>query len=246
MYSKLIMKAVLFAGVYATAMPCYCEISHISAEELGALLAGKSSNVTVVDVRGGYDFQKGHIPGAVNAPYNVVEKANLPKDGALVLYCGNEKCPLSNLAVATLEAGGYKDVKTLDGGIAAWLAKGFAVETAAGMEKKKEPIAVASMPPAQVLKRLTDNAMGLIDTRPEAEFIIAHIQGAKSIPQESLAAACADLSKDTEWVVYDRQAGRATAAAQLLAEKGFKVKELSGGMQVWAAKKYPMESGKVK
>jgi rhodanese-related sulfurtransferase len=72
------------------------------------------------------------------------------------------------------------------------------------------------------------------------------VSGAKNIPLESLAAAGIELSKDTDWVVYDRQAERAKTAAQTLAAKGFNVKELSGGIQVWSAKKYPMESGEGK
>lgn len=243
MHSKLIFKIGLFLAAYATAMPCYCLISQLTAEKLNELLAKKGEIVTVVDVRSGYDFQKGHIPGAVNAPFNVVDKANLPKEGALVLYCTNEKCPLSGLAAKMLETAGYRDMKVLEGGIAAWTAKGFAVEAAAGLEKKPEAVVIVSVPPAKVLKRLTDKTMGIIDVRPEAEFKIAHLSGAKNIPLEGLAAASADLSKDTEWVVYDRQTERAKAAAQALAEKGFKVKELSGGIQVWSAKKYPLETG---
>ena len=134
----------------------------------------------------------------------------------------------------------------LEGGITAWIAKGFAVETAAGVEKKSETITIAGISPVQVFKRLSDKTMGIIDVRPGNEIIIAHLPGAKNIPLEGLAAATADFSKDTEWIVYDRQSGRAASAAQALAAKGFKVKALSGGIQVWAAKKYPMQSGEAK
>ena len=244
MHSKIMLKACLFLVSYAIAMPCYCEILQVSAEKVNEMFVKKTEKLTIVDVRGGYDFQKGHIPGAVNAPYNIVDKANLSKEGALVLYCGNDKCPLSHLAAKTLETAGYKDVQVLEGGIAAWIAKGFAVETANGVEKKSEVINIASVRPAKVRKRLADKTMGIIDARPENEFKIAHLPGAKNIPFEGLAAATADLSKDTEWVVYDRQAVRAGDAARTLAGKGFKVKELSGGIQVWSAKKYPLETEK--
>ena len=243
MFNKLISKFVLISGLCAIAINGYCGITIVSAEKLNEMFVNKAEKLTIVDVRGGYDFQKGHIPGAVNAPYNIVDEANLPKEGALVLYCGNDKCPLSHLAAKTLETAGYKDIQVLEGGIAAWIAKGFAVETAAGVEKKSEVITIASVRPAKVRKRLTDKTMGIIDARPENEFKIAHLPGAKNIPLEGLAAASADLSKDTEWVVYDRQAGRAGDAARALAAKGFKVKELSGGIQVWSAKKYPLETG---
>lgn len=246
MYSKIILKTVLFVASYAIAMPCYCEISQVTAEKLNESLTKTDENITVVDVRSGYDFKKGHVPGAINVPYNIVDKANLTREGLLVLYCTNEKCPLSNFAAKTLETAGYKNAKVLEGGIAAWTAQNFPIETAAGVEKKSAPIIIPSVQPARVFKRLADKTMGIIDVRPAAEFKIAHLPGAKNIPVESMAASTADLSKDTEWVVCDRQTDRVKAAAQTLAEKGFKVNELSGGIQVWAAKKYPMESGEGK
>jgi len=135
MHSKLISQVVLFFTSYAIAMPCYCEISKVSAEKLNEMLSQKSA-LTIVDVRSGYDFQKSHILGAVNAAYNTIDKAALSKDGALVLYCGNDKCPLSHLAAKTLETLGYKNLMVLEGGIAAWTAKGFAVETAVGIQQK--------------------------------------------------------------------------------------------------------------
>lgn len=232
----------IVAGFY---MPGRCEISMASPEKLNGMLMQKSAPV-IVDVRSGYDFQKGHIPGAVNAAYNTIDKAALPKDGSLVLYCGNDKCPLSHLAAKTLEALGYKDLIVLDGGIAAWTAKGFALETAAGLQEKKAAIKISSISAGKLRKRLADKAIGVIDIRPGKDFRIAHVQGAKNIPLETLEGSLAALSKDREWVVYDIDNKRVKAAAQLLAQKDLRVKELSGGMQVWAAKKYPMESGEAK
>lgn len=237
--------AALFAGAYATAMPCFSGTAQISADELNNRLSNKTG-VTVVDVRGVYDFQKGHIPGAINAAYNTIDKAGLPKDSALVLYCGNDKCPLSHLAAKTLEGMGYTDLLVLEGGLEAWTAKGFALETAAGLQQKKAGVRTTTMPAGKLRKRLTDKAIGIIDLRPAKDFKIAHVQGAQNIPLETLEAASAALSKDKEWVVYDARSERVKTGARLLAQKEFKVKELSGGIQVWAAKKYPMESGEAK
>lgn len=245
MLGKLIINVVLTSALCGIALNGYCETAAISAEKLNGMVLQKSALI-VVDVRGGYDFQKGHIPGAVNAAYNTMDKAGLPRDGALVLYCGNDKCPLSHLAAKTLEALGYKDLMVLEGGIAAWTAKGYAIETSAGIQQKKAAIKIASMPAGKLNKRLTDKTIGIIDLRPAKDFKIAHVRGAKSVPLETLEGACSALSKDKEWVVYDSQSGRVKTGAQQLAQKDFKVKELSGGIQVWSAKKYPMESGEAK
>lgn len=245
MHSKVIYKAVLVVAAYATAMPGYCEIKVVSPEKLSAMVIEKPAPA-IVDVRSGYDFMRGHIPGAVNAAYNSIDKAALPKDAALVLYCGNDKCPLSRLAAKTLETNGYKDVSVLDGGFAAWNTKGFAVETSAGIQQAEKTVKTGSLMPGKLRKQLADKSIGILDLRPDKDFKIAHVQGAKNIPLETLESASAAFSKDLEWIVYDAQSERAKAGARMLAQKEFKVKELSGGIQVWAAKKYPMESGEVK
>jgi len=112
--------------------------------------------------------------------------------------------------------------------------------------KKNLAMVVAAISPARMLKLMADKAIGIIDTRSEKEFEIAHLPGAKNIQLEGFGAALAGLSKDTEWVVYDKQPENAKAAARQMAEKGFNAKELSGGIQVWSARKYPLETGAAK
>lgn len=239
-------KIVLIFGLCGIAINCYGETSSVSCGDLYRNIIGQGAKMIVVDVRGMVDFEKGHIPSAVNAPYDRIEKANLPKEGTLVLYCGNNQCPWSKLGAKALENAGYKNVRVLEGGIVNWSAEGFALETATGLEKKSVVVPVFNIAPSALLKLLADKSIGIVDTRPEKEFKIAHLPGAKNIPFEGLAEALAGLSKDTEWVVYDKAAENAKAAARQMMEKGFNVKELSGGIQVWSAKQYPLETGTLK
>jgi len=242
MHSKLMFKIVLFLASYAIAMPCYCEISKISAEKLNKMLSQKSAPA-VVDVRSGYDFEKKHILGAVNAPYNAIDKAGLPKDGELVLYCGNEKCPLSHLAAKTLEAAGYKNAKVLAGGLDEWEKKGFKVEAGGQVKATKPAIKTGAVSASALKKKMKSGGPVVIDTRPEKEFLAGHIPGARNMPLENLKAQISGLTAGSEIVVYDRQNARTVEAVKLLAGEGFKVSELTGGLQVWSAKKYPLETG---
>ncbi|MBI4801376.1 MAG: hypothetical protein HY796_02520 [Elusimicrobia bacterium] len=242
MHSKLILKAVLFFASYAIAMPCYCEILQVSTEKLNAALLQKSAPI-VVDVRSGYDFEKKHILGAVNAPYNAIDKAGLPKDSELVLYCGNEKCPLSHLAAKTLEGAGYKNVKVLAGGLDEWKKKGFKVEAGGQVKQKKPAVNTGAVSASALKKKIKSGGPVVIDTRPEKEFLAGHIPGARNIPLENLKTQTSGLTAGSEVVVYDRQNTRTVEAVKMLAAEGLKVSELSGGLQVWSAKKYPLETG---
>gem|GEM_PF-309372 len=245
---KLMVKNLILAAAWAilSVSGAGAETPVISCANLNRNLAERGVKMSVVDVRGAADFARGHIPGAINAPYDGIEKAALPKEGILVLYCGNNQCPWSKLGARTLENAGYKNVLVLDGGISAWTAEGYALETASGVEKKSIPAPVEAIAPAVLLKLLSEKTVGVLDIRPAGEFKIAHIPGAKNIPPEGLENALAGLSKETEWVVYDKQAENAKTAVRLMTGKGFKAKELAGGIQVWSARKYPLETGSSK
>ena len=244
--NKLSFKIILSACLCGMIVNSYCETPAISCGELNRNMSGQGPKMVVVDVRGAGDFERGHIPSAINAPYDSIDKANLPQEGMLVLYCGNNQCPWSKLGAKTLEQSGYKNVMVLDGGIITWTAEGFALEASNVVDKKNTPIPVAAIAPGKMLKLLGDKTIGIIDTRPETEFKIAHLPGARNIAFEGLNSGIAGLSEESEWVVYDKQPEIAKAAARQMTEKGFRVKELSGGIQVWSAKKYPLETGLVK
>ena len=84
-----------------------------------------------IDIREPAEYQRGHIPGAVLLPrgllefelHNLVDKCrrdlNLPlEEQPIVLYCGTGG--RSALAALSAEALGYKNVRSMSGGIVAW------------------------------------------------------------------------------------------------------------------------------
>ena len=84
----------------------------------------------VVDVRSGFEFRSGHIPGAVHAPTwkMLLRLAPLPaaRDTELVLTC--EHGPRARIALGLLEVFGYSRVTLLDGHMAAWRRERLALE----------------------------------------------------------------------------------------------------------------------
>jgi cytochrome c oxidase cbb3-type subunit III len=87
----------------------------------------RGTRLILLDVRATSAWARGHIQGAVPFAYHDVEQkaAELPNDDTwIVAYCA---CPthLSDATVDTLRKKGFKNTAVLDGGLAAWVAKGY-------------------------------------------------------------------------------------------------------------------------
>lgn len=89
----------------------------------------------------------------------------------------------------------------------------------------------------------TPEQIVLLDVRNADMFAVQHIKGAINIPLVELVSKLATLPKDKTIVTYcgDLTCGLAPKAALELAQKGFKVKELVGGIDVWSEKGFPVD-----
>lgn len=97
------------------------------------------------------------------------------------------------------------------------------------------------------LKETLDRAPHLVfvvDVRPREAFDAGHIPNARSVPMEDLAAAYAALPKNRTVVTYcgDISCGLSLRAALQLAQKGFRVKRLLGGLAEWSRRGFPVEA----
>lgn len=97
------------------------------------------------------------------------------------------------------------------------------------------------------LKETLENSPGevvLVDVRDEESFRKEHILGAANIPAAQLVKRLADLPRDRTIVTYcwDMTCALAPRAALELAQKGFKVQFLAGGIEEWKRKGFPVKS----
>lgn len=69
----------------------------------------------------------------------------------------------------------------------------------------------------------------ILDVRTEMEFENGHIEGAINIPVDSLRTRLPELDKNKEILEYCQVGLRGYVAARILDQKGFKVKNLTGG-----------------
>lgn len=95
-------------------------LKKITPDEAKALLSGKTPP-PLIDVREPYEFDAGHIPGAVNVPsakvVEGIEALGIAKDAPLILYCRSGS--RSANAAKKLSAAGFTHVLDL-GGIIDW------------------------------------------------------------------------------------------------------------------------------
>ena len=101
----------------------------ISREEL--LNRMQENDVTLLDVRPAEEFALGHLPGAINIPFEELEQrlAELPPEQEIVAYCRGPYCVFSFDAVAALTARGLR-ARRLEKGFPDWVAAGLKVEAA--------------------------------------------------------------------------------------------------------------------
>jgi rhodanese-related sulfurtransferase len=84
----------------------------------------------------------------------------------------------------------------------------------------------------------------IVETRAEEAFAQARIPGAISLPYRDLTPESTEhLDRTVVYVCYceSTQCNAATKGALKLAQLGFRVKRLSGGITAWIAAGYPVE-----
>ncbi|MGF1472835.1 MAG: rhodanese-like domain-containing protein [Rubrobacteraceae bacterium] len=103
----------------------------ISRDELKEKIE-RGDDFVLVDALGQQHFERSHLPGAVNLPYEFVDEAEhvLPKkDAEIVVYCMNVDCAASGEEVRELKEMGYTNVRHYAAGKQDWLQAGLPVET---------------------------------------------------------------------------------------------------------------------
>jgi len=101
----------------------------MTAEQLDRCLKDGSAPV-VLDVRSSFEYDSGHIPGAVHAPLPVVlkavEAAIDSKEDLLVIVC--EHGPRAQVARLFLKLRGYKNLQLLEGHMSRWRSSGRSLQ----------------------------------------------------------------------------------------------------------------------
>ena len=95
----------------------------------------------------------------------------------------------------------------------------------------------------ELLRRMRDGLVTVIDTRPPEEFAAGHLPGALNVPLRELEHRLRDLPRDQEIVAYCRGAYCVLSyeAVAELRKRGFTASRLEEGYPEWKAAGLPVE-----
>ncbi|MEZ4667729.1 MAG: metalloregulator ArsR/SmtB family transcription factor [Anaerolineae bacterium] len=96
----------------------------------------------------------------------------------------------------------------------------------------------------ELLSRLSEPGLVILDVRPELEYAQGHIAGARSIPIDELQERLYELPHDQEIVAYCRgtYCVFADEAVELLSAKGYQARRMQQGYPDWQLAHLPTET----
>lgn len=107
-----------------------------------------------------------------------------------------------------------------------------------------DPTKLASMGRAALLERSRSGDIVVIDVRPQAEYDVAHLPYARSMPLAEIERRLAELPLDKDIVAYCRGPFclLSDEAVALLAAKGYRVSKILDGVSEWQAAGLPVQT----
>lgn len=132
MTHRLVLGAVLAAGLLAApAARAQADFPEVAAGHVQGW-QGPPRKATVVDSRPAAEYERGHVPGAINVPPGRLpaEVSRLPRDRAatIVFYCRGGGSTLAREAAVAAAGLGYRNLYLYHRGFPDWVALGMPVE----------------------------------------------------------------------------------------------------------------------
>lgn len=225
----------------------------IALDELDALQVG-ASEWAFFDVREAGEADRGHLFGATFLPRRQIELriGDLVADRSTTIVLYDEGGPRAALAGATLERLGYRDVRVLSGGTAAWLAAKRELTTGSNVPSKLfgEQVQEHEHVPQLPVKTLKDwqdqgHAHLVCDIRTPDEHAVARIPGAYGAFGVDLGRLGADLrARGVPIVVHCAGRTRSIIACQTLRALSVPdVYALENGTMGWQLAGFSLEKG---
>ncbi len=167
-----------------------------------------AEGVTILDTRSADDFEREHIPGAVNIGLNgqfavwVGTLVDINKRLVLVTETGKEEETVLRLARV-----GYENVAGyLKGGVSSY----------------GKPLAEVKSVSASEVQKEMDNGAEVLDVRKPGEWNISHLKNAIFLPLADFPDVFDDLDRNKPYIVHCGGGYRSMTAISIMKNHGFK------------------------
>src|SRR5436190_9011230 len=227
----------------------------MNPDTLAALMASDTPHA-VLDLRERGAYQRGHIFRTTLLPRRELElrlPALVPSP-AVPIVLVDEDGALAALARPTLAAMGYRDVRALEGGLAAWraagrpLVQGVNVPSKVFGEQALHHWKTPEILPKELAERIArQDDMVIVDSRTPEEYHRACVPGAISVPGGELVFRILDLVKSPEQTIVVHCGGRTRSyiGAESLRRMGLPnpIVALENGTMGWELAGLTLERG---
>jgi rhodanese-related sulfurtransferase len=116
-------------------------VSSVNAMTIAALNDKITSNqkITIIDIRSTEQYQKSHIPAAINIPARLCPYKRLPRFGQVVVYGDGLNQTILKEAVSALDRKEGIKAEPLEGGFSKWIANNYSTTVNSGMTREELP-----------------------------------------------------------------------------------------------------------
>ncbi len=185
----------------------------------------------IIDSRSGSDYMSSHIPGSVNVPFSQYSWARAIRNWLngqspdIVLVAPNVET--ASRGAQELTSVGLKVAHIIQDGLEEWKSSGLPVAS------------VDEITPEDLSSRLDEYT--ILDVREPFEWNMGTISNSLKIPMNEVPDKLADLQKDRKYAVICAHGNRSEVVSVYLADNGFSVANVIGGMQRWIAESLPLD-----
>jgi rhodanese-related sulfurtransferase len=238
------------AEAYAAGLAQEDGVRYLDITALQAMMARREQEtVYLIDVRTQEEYAAGHIPGFRWFPGG---QAVQRSDDVAVVHNCSIVFACDRMARATLTASwyrqmGFDEVYAVEGGTAAWAARGLSLETGLaesppfGLDAARSRVSLLSPPALQA-----SNPPMVIFVDTSQDFARGHVPGAHWVQRGWLELRIAEVvpARATPVAVTCLDGRQATLAGATLKELGYQsVAVLEGGMAAWHRAGLAVEKG---
>jgi rhodanese-related sulfurtransferase len=229
------------------------KLTWITVDEFARFVSGSHATVAyLIDVRSEEEFAAAHIAGSINVPGGqAVQRADdfVPVRNAEIVFISNQSARAVMAAYWYSEMG-FKQVRVLQGGLAAWQGSGQPLIGGVSMEEPSSFSAAQRgtqyIDPATLQSEVISGSSTVLDVSTSLEHETAHVPSAKWISRGWLDIKLPELIADrAQRIILTCRDGRqSTFAAQQLARVGYaNISVLTGGLRAWTTASHRTDSG---